>query len=162
MLWYTSFASSILWKFHISKSRSDIRLHDEYLSDIDHWLYFKSHIISHIRYMHIDISIEMIIFIVVHSLFRQIVEYYDHVHWQSFIDTKSKKSNDNDRHRYNHFILIAISVGRLQEIWIWKNNWSANLYRIVFIVLVHDTYSPKHHDYFDRFCLILSSPNDSL
>ena len=66
MLWYTSFASSILWKFHISKSRSSITLHDEHFSDNDHWLYFKSHFTSHIRYMHIDISIEIIIFIVVH------------------------------------------------------------------------------------------------
>ena len=66
MLWYTSFASSILWKFHIAKSRSSITLHDEHFSDIDHWLYFKSHFTSHIRYIHIDISIEVIIFIVVH------------------------------------------------------------------------------------------------
>ena len=67
--WYTSFASSILWKFHISKARSSITLHDVYSPDIDQWLYFKSHVTSHIWFLQIDISVEMIIFIVVHSSF---------------------------------------------------------------------------------------------
>ena len=106
--WFTSFASSILWKFHIWKSRSSITHYDVYLPDIDQWLYFKSHVTSHIRFC-ISTCLSRWSYLSSSTHLFQIVGYYDHVHWQSIIDTKSKIYNDNDCHRYNHFILIAIS-----------------------------------------------------
>ena len=40
-LWYTSFASSILWKFHVSKSRSSPTRHQIIFDDLLHLILFK-------------------------------------------------------------------------------------------------------------------------